>query len=120
MMRRPMAIRRGPGLLNTVARTAVVAGTATVTSSAILGRQQRKAAAAQQQQAESLEVQQLEQQIAQLQASQIQARVEPVAAPGPAGGTDILAQLQQLATLKEQGMLSDEEFATAKAAILGA
>jgi hypothetical protein len=114
-----MAIRRGPGLLNTVARTAVVAGTATVTSSAIIGRQQKKAAAAQQQQAESQEIAQLEQQIAQLQADQFQAQVTPVAAPAPAGGTDVLAQLQQLAKLKEQGLLSDAEFATAKAAILG-
>ncbi|HWV50029.1 MAG TPA: SHOCT domain-containing protein, partial [Microbacterium sp.] len=36
-----------------------------------------------------------------------------------AGGTDVVAQLQQLATLKAQGVLSEGEFEAAKAKLLG-
>ena len=46
-----------------------------------------------------------------------QAKPEPQAAPG---GPSVADQLQQMATLHEQGALSDEEFATAKSRILGA
>ena len=45
-------------------------------------------------------------------------RSTPAAAAAPAGD-DLTAQLQQLAALKEQGILSDEEFAAAKAKLLG-
>jgi hypothetical protein len=43
-----------------------------------------------------------------------------VAAPAaaPAGGDDMMAQLQQLATLHQQGILSDQEFSAAKAKLL--
>ena len=37
----------------------------------------------------------------------------------PARGTDVVVELQKLAALKEQGILSDEEFAAAKAKLLG-
>jgi hypothetical protein len=39
-------------------------------------------------------------------------------APAPAAGSDLTAQLQQLADLHSQGVLSDEEFASAKAKLL--
>jgi hypothetical protein len=55
-----------------------------------------------------------QQAVAQQQAAAAQA---PPAAP--AGGTDVVAELQKLAALKEQGILSDDEFAAAKAKLLG-
>jgi membrane protease subunit (stomatin/prohibitin family) len=81
------------------ARTAVVAGTAT----AVSGRVQRRQAAkwdAQDQQ-----------QYAQQQPQYAQ--------EAPAAEDDATAQLQNLATLHTQGVLTDEEFAAAKAKILG-
>ena len=52
------------------------------------------------------------------------AAAAPAAAPAPAaaapaGGNDPVAQLQQLAQLHQSGALSDDEFAQAKARILG-
>ncbi len=48
---------------------------------------------------------------------------EPAPAPAPAaqasGASDRIAQLQQLASLHESGALDDEEFAAAKAQVLG-
>ncbi len=41
------------------------------------------------------------------------------AAPPAAGGSDRIAQLQQLASLHDSGALTDEEFAAAKAQVLG-
>jgi Short C-terminal domain len=45
----------------------------------------------------------------------------PPAPPAPAaeGATDRIAQLQQLASLHDSGALTDEEFAAAKAQVLG-
>jgi hypothetical protein len=83
------------------ARTAVVAGTAT----AVSGRVQRRQAARYDQQDEQ-QYQQQQQQYAQ--------------APPPApAADDPNAQLQNLAQLHTQGVLTDEEFAAAKAKILG-
>ncbi|MCC6626863.1 MAG: SHOCT domain-containing protein [Chloroflexi bacterium] len=131
--RRPVTVRRGPGLIGTVAQTAVIAGTATAVSKGVSGsmdargqaKQQAAAnamaaeAAAQQTQAD---VEQLQSQLATLQAQQAQATLaaQPPAAPAaaPAGGGDLLAQLQQLTHLKEAGMLSDDEFTAAKAKLL--
>lgn len=93
-------VRRGPGLIGTAARTAVFAGT----MGAVQHRQQKRWAA--QDQAE------YEQQVAQQQAMAQQA------APPPAED-DKFAQLGKLAELKEQGILTDEEFAAEKAKILG-
>ena len=46
-------------------------------------------------------------------------RRPPAAAPAPAGGgSDLMAQLNQLGALHAQGILSDEEFAAAKAKLL--
>ncbi len=83
------------GLLRMAARTAVVAGTAT----AVSGRVQRRQAARWDQE----DAQQYEQQ----------------APPPPEPEDDATAKLQNLAQLHAQGTLTDEEFAAAKAKILG-
>jgi hypothetical protein len=112
-------IRRGPGLLGTMARTAVVAGTATAVSGGVMRRQQARSqqaeAAAYQQQQQEAEMQAQMQQYAQQATSQA-GRAGPTA---PAGGTDITAKLKELADLRTAGVLSDAEFAAAKAKLLG-
>jgi Short C-terminal domain len=97
-------MRRG-GLVRGVARTAVVAGTATAVSGRVRRRQDNRWA--EQEQA------QYEQQMAQQQAA---APPPPPAAPA---ASDDMAELQQLADLHAQGILTDEEFAAKKAQILG-
>ena len=84
------------GLVRMAARTAVVAGTAT----AVSGRVQRRQAA------------KYDQQDAQQYAQ------EPQYAPPPPQ-EDSAAKLQELAALHTQGVLTDEEFAAAKAKALG-
>jgi hypothetical protein len=59
-------------------------------------------------------MQETQQQLAAVQAQQAQAAV---GAAG--GGTDLIGQLQQLADMKTAGLLSDAEFETAKARVLG-
>jgi len=116
-----MVRRRGrPGLIGTVARTAVVAGTATATANAVNNRSQQKAA---QQQASA------DQQAAAQQAPPVQpppAPAPPAAAPpapAPAAAApaedDLIARLKQLAGLRDGGVLSEEEFTAAKAKLLG-
>jgi hypothetical protein len=90
------------------ARTAVVAGTATAVSGRV---QRRQAARYDQQDQQAYEHQQYEQQ--QMAAQQQQY------APAPAPEDDSMAQLQKYAKLHEQGVLTDDEFAAAKAKILG-
>ena len=82
------------GLLRMAARTAVVAGTAT----AVSGRVQRRQAARWDQQ---------------------DAQGNQQDAPPPEQEEDATSQLQNLAQLHNQGVLTDEEFAAAKAKILG-
>ena len=128
MMRRA-AIRRGPGLVGTVARTAVIAGTATAVSGHMVDKRNQKAAAQQQEINESQQVADMQAQLDAMQAQQAQQAMAPAAAPAPPAyaapapaapaGADIAGQLQQLATLKAQGILSDAEFEAAKAKILG-
>ena len=65
-----------------------------------------------------LQMQAMAQQAAAEQAA-AQAAAAPPPPPAAAPANDLTAQLQQLATLKEQGVLSDEEFAAAKAKLLG-
>ncbi|HSK32133.1 MAG TPA: SHOCT domain-containing protein [Propionicimonas sp.] len=110
-----------PGLIGTMARTAVIAGTAT----AVSGNMQQ--AAAQKQQAAAHEAAQKEAQAAQLAAMQEQvaalqsqqAPPAPVVAPPAAGGAgDLMTQLQQLASMHQAGILTDAEFAAAKARLL--
>jgi hypothetical protein len=98
-----------PGLLRGVARTAVIAGTA----SAVNGRVQRR-------QAERFA--ERDARIAAQRSAAYQQAVAPVPAPteSPAPDTsDLVAQLKSLAELRDQGILTDEEFATQKARILG-
>ena len=97
--------RRRP-LVRGVARTAVVAGTATAVAGGVRHRQNNRWA--QQDQA------QYEQQMAAQQA----AAPPPPPAAAPAA-TDDVAELQQIADLHAQGILTDEEFAAKKAQILG-
>jgi membrane protease subunit (stomatin/prohibitin family) len=95
-----------PGLIRGVARTAVVAGTATAVSNRVSRRQgerwqtQADAEAYQQQQAA---------------AYQQQAAAAPPPAPS---GDDKMAKLQQLGELKAAGILTEEEFAAEKAKVL--
>ncbi|GAA3514035.1 SHOCT domain-containing protein [Actinocatenispora rupis] len=104
MFVRPV-MRRGPGLLGAVARTAVVAGTATAVSRGVSRRMDQRA----QDQAEAAAY---EQAAAQQQAAQQQAAQQPT------GGDDLMAQLQRLVDMRDRGMLSDAEFAAAKAKLL--
>lgn len=101
-----------PGLLRGVARTAVVAGTA----SAVSGRVQRRQAEKFAERDAQITAQQ--QDAYQQQANQQPAYQEPPPAPQAAGG-DVVQQLKDLAELKNQGVLTEEEFATQKARILG-
>jgi len=90
-----------------VARTAVVAGTATVVSGRVSRRQQGRWA--QQQQAQ-----------AQQEAEVPPPEAAPAQAP-PAQGSDMdskLAQLKDLGALKDQGVLTEAEFEAQKAKIL--
>jgi hypothetical protein len=92
-------MRRGPGLVRGMARTAVVAGTATAVSGRVARRQQPRWA----QKAE---------------AEQPPPAAAPAATAAPGGG-DVSSQLQELATMHASGALSDEEFEAAKAKVLG-
>lgn len=106
-----------PGLIGMAARTAVVAGTATAVSGGIARRQQDKAY---QQEAQAYEAQQqqaaMEAAAAQAVAAQMPAPQPP--APAASAGGDLMAQLSQLGQLHAQGILSDDEFAAAKAKLL--
>ena len=93
-----------PGLLRGVARTAVVAGTATAVSNRVSRRQANRWS------------QQEEQQYAQQQQQQY-AAPPPAPAPAPAA-PDPIAQLKDLAELKTQGILTEAEFEAQKAKIL--
>ena len=94
-----------PGLLRGMARTAVVAGTATAVSNRVSRRQAERWGA---QDA-------YDQDPYAGQAPQPQ----PQAPAQPAGGEDRVQQLKDLADLKAQGVLTEEEFASEKARILG-
>ncbi|MDL9977702.1 SHOCT domain-containing protein [Microbacterium candidum] len=109
-----------PGLVGMAARTAVVAGTATAVSGAVMSHQQNKAYAAQEQQAYEAQQQQAAMDAAAAQAvANAQAAQAPVAAaPAAPAEDDMMAKLTQLAQLHAQGILSDDEFAAAKAKLL--
>jgi hypothetical protein len=102
------------------ARTAVVAGTATAVSGSVQRHQQEKAQNQyEQQQYEAMQQQEAMNAAAQQAVAQQQAAAAQAPPAAPAGGTDVVAELQKLAALKEQGILSDDEFAAAKAKLLG-
>jgi Short C-terminal domain len=90
-----------PRLLRGVARTAVVAGTATAVSNRVSRRQANRWA------------QQDDAQYAQ------QPQYAEPPPPAAAAAPDPIGQLKQLAALKDQGILTEEEFAAQKAKILG-
>ncbi len=87
-----------PGLLRGVARTAVIAGTATSVSNRVSKRQGERWS------------QQEEQQ---------QAAAPPPAPAAPAAASSPIEQLKELGELKAQGILTEEEFAAQKAKLLG-
>ena len=92
-------IRRGPSLIRVAATTAVVAGTATAVSGGMRNRQAQKA---------------------QAQQAPAAPAAEAPAAPAPGEMTDeVINQLKQLADLKNQGILTEEEFSAQKAKLLG-
>ena len=95
-----------PGLLRGVARTAVIAGTATSVSNRVSKRQGERWAAQEQQQ------------YAQ-QAPPPQAAPPAAPAAPPAGEKSTIDQLKELGELKAQGILTEEEFAAQKAKLLG-
>jgi Short C-terminal domain len=82
-----------PGLVRGVARTAVVAGTATAVSGRVQRRQQARWAE--------------------------QEQAEPAQAAPAAAGTDPIQQLKELGELRDSGVLTEEEFAAQKAKLLG-
>jgi hypothetical protein len=95
-----------------VARTAVVAGTATAVSNRVSRRQANRWS--QQEDQQYYEQQQQQQQ-------QYYQQPAPAPAPAPAAApqTDIVSQLEGLADLKAKGILTDAEFQAQKAKILG-
>lgn len=121
------------GLVRGMARTAVIAGTATAVSNRVSRRQanrwnnQAEADAYEQQQQQA----QYQQQYAQPQqyAPPPQQYAQPqyapppaapaAAAPAAAGAGDVSAELERLGALHTQGLLTDEEFSAAKAKLLG-
>ena len=109
-----------PGLVGMAARTAVVAGTATAVSGSVQRHQADKQQSQYEQQQYEAQQQQAQMNAAAQQAvAQQQAAAAPAAPAAASGGTDIVAELQKLGALKEQGILTDEEFAAAKAKLLG-
>ena len=111
-----------PSLIGTAARTAVIAGTATVVSGAVAGSMQKSAqqkAAAQQAAAADAQQQAQGEPPMQADVTPEQAGVAPVPdMPAAQSTDDQLAQLQKLGELHQSGILSDEEFAAMKAKIL--
>jgi len=102
-----------------MATTAVVAGTA----GAVSHRQQQKYAnKAQAQQAQAAEQQAAvdsQQQIAELQ-QEVASMQSQQGAPAAAGGSDVMALLQQLSSMQAAGLLTPEQFEAAKNKLLGA
>ena len=94
-----------PGLLRGVARTAVVAGTATAVSNRVSRRQAERWT---------------RQGRYPYGEPAAEDAAPPPEAPPPAPAADPIQQLKDLAALKEQGVLTEEEFAAQKAQILGA
>ncbi len=89
-----------PGLLRGVARTAVIAGTATAVSNRVSRRQGERWAEQEAQQ-------------------QPEAPVATAPAAVPPSGESVIDQLKELGELKNQGILTEEEFAAQKAKLLG-
>ena len=121
MFRRPLMVRRSPGIIGTVARTAAIAGTAMVTSHAIAGHYQKQEVgqeAAFEAAESSAQIADLQSQIAHLQANQAQQSMTDAGiATSPADGS-LTQQLTQLSQLKEAGVLTSNQFEEAKERLL--
>lgn len=104
------------GLLGMMARTAVVAGTATAVSNRVsrrqVGRWNQKA------EAQAYEQQQQAPEEPQQQYQQQPPQYAPAPAP-PAAQPSLVEEIQRLSTLKDQGILSEAEFSAAKSKLLG-
>ena len=87
-----------PGLLRGIGRTAVVAGTATGVSGRVRRRQERR--------------------WGEQEAAQAPPTAAP-AAPAPAAGPSTIEQLKELGELRDQGILTEQEFAAEKSKLLG-
>ncbi len=102
-----------PGLIRGVARTAVIAGTATAVSNNVSRRQANRWASQAEQAAPPPP---------QYQEPAQQYQAPPPAAPPPAAPAaeqeDVLSQLERLGALRDAGVLTEEEFAAQKARIL--
>jgi len=96
-----------PGLVRGMARTAAVVGTATATRNAVNRRQADKNVKAYSNAMNEAYPQQQPQYVV----------TQPVAAPAPE--EDVITQLERLGALYAQGILTEEEFATQKARLLG-
>lgn len=99
-----------PGLLRGIARTAVIAGTATAVSNRVSRRQLNRWS----RQEDEQYAQQQYQQPPQQQYYQQQ----PPPPPPPAPPRDTITQLKELAELRSQGILTDAEFQAQKAKLL--
>jgi hypothetical protein len=108
------------GLIRGVARTAVVAGTATAVSNRVSRRQANKWSAQEEEQAAQDEQAAKAQAYDQQQYAQQAYAAPPAqpAAPAAPAQQDTLTQLQKLGELKAAGVLTEEEFAAQKAKIL--
>jgi Short C-terminal domain len=93
-------MRQGPGLVRGMARTAVVAGTATAVSGRVARRQQSRWAE-------------------QEQPQYADAPPPAQAAPAPAAQDDYTAELERLAQLRDQGVITPEDFDAKKKQLLG-
>jgi hypothetical protein len=105
------------GLIGGMARTAVVAGTATAVSNRVSRRQAGRWQDQQQQQYEHEYYEQQQQQPPPQQYAAPPAPAAP-AAPVADAGDDMIAQLEKLGELRDKGILTDEEFAAQKAKLL--
>jgi Short C-terminal domain len=112
MLRRGIGRVGRPGVVGTVARTAVVAGTATAVSGGMMRHQQAKA----EQAAQADAYDEMQGQAAMPAQAPPPPPPQP---PPPAAGDDPVARLKQLADLHAAGALTDEEFSQAKAKLLG-
>jgi hypothetical protein len=92
ILRRPVVVRTRPGLVGTMARTAVVAGTASAVSNSIGNRMNRPEPSAQ------------------------YAQTTP---QHQASASDISAQLRELHELRKEGAISAQEYEVAKRQIMG-
>jgi membrane protease subunit (stomatin/prohibitin family) len=90
------------GLLRGMARTAVVAGTATAVSNRVSRRQANRWSSQEEE-----------------QYAQQQQYAAPPAAPAAPSEDDAIAQIEKLGELKAKGLLTEEEFAAQKAKLLG-